>query len=327
MTRTRRLAAASLTLLGSLAFTGLSQAQRSSSPGSFALELAGAPAGILRNASGGEAVGDVVTDAVGGGFAKKHIGHVRFSDLLLEVGPGMEPAVYAWIASAWEGKSTRTSGAVLTASYNLQVVRRQDFHDAFIAETTIPACDAASKEAAFFTVRVASEAVRLGKGGGSVPSTLAAKAPKAWLASNFRLEIPGLDCTRVRTIDAIHVRTAVVRDEGRVEPGAVNVSDLVVALADLSAESWYDWARVFLVEGASGDAQEKNGVLIFLGPDGQSEIARVNLFGLGISSLRTAPAETAGQIRSIVGTLYCERASLEWKGGAGTVMNVRVFGR
>ena len=103
MIGSRRLAAGTLlALLGTLSAPDAARAQRTTSPGSFALELAGAPVGILRGASGGEAVGEVVTEATGGAFAGKRIGAVRFSDIELEIGAGMEPAVYAWIASAWE---------------------------------------------------------------------------------------------------------------------------------------------------------------------------------------------------------------------------------
>ena len=53
----------------------------------------------------------------------------------------------------------------------------------------------------------------------------------------------------------------------------------------------------FLVDGMNGSDQEKNGVLILLGTDGQSGIARVNLFGLGISSLQYVAADAANQIK------------------------------
>jgi len=328
MIGSRRLAAGTLlVLLGTLSAPGAARAQRTTSPGSFALELAGASVGLLRGVSGGEAVGEVVTETTGGAFAGKRIGAVRFSDIELEIGAGMEPAVYAWIASAWEGKWNRTSGAVLLASYNLQVIRRQEFRDALIAETRLPALDAASKEPAFLRVRLAAEGVATSKGGGTLPSTLAAKTQKPWLASQFRLEIPGLDCTRIRKIDALTIGTKLQSDGRSIEPGPVSVSDLVVTFPELSAESWNEWTKSFLVDGMNGSDQEKNGVLILLGTDGQSEIARVNLFGLGISSLRYVAADAANQIRSVVATLYCERAALEWKGGAASVMNVRVFGR
>jgi hypothetical protein len=306
--------------------------RRTYAGGAFALELQGAPAGFLRAASGGDAEGQVVT--TGGGsstVSNKHIASVRISDLVLEVGAGMEPAVYDWIAKAWDQKNERVSGAVVLADYNFNVMARREFQDALITETSLPALDASSKEPAFLTVKLAPELVRLSKAGGTVPSTLAAKQ-RPWLCSNFRLEIPGLDCARVKKIDPFRVGNKVTADNAgeergrRLEPAAFSVSDLVITMPESSAETWRDWAQSFLVEGKNDDGQEKSGELVLLGTD-LSEIARVHLSGLGIQSLRQEKAETANAIRNVVVTLYCERAALEWKGGTGAVMNVRVFGR
>lgn len=304
--------------------------RRAASAGAFALELQGAPVGFLHGASGGDAKATTVIGGGSGGFADKHPGQLQYSDLLLEVGTGMEPAVYAWIASAWEGKSTRMSGAVVLADYNFQVMARREFHDALLAETALPALDASSKDAAYITLRLAPASVRASKGGGSVPSALATKQ-RPWLASNFRLEIPGLDCTRVRRIEPFRVGTKIATDlrgadlRGSAEPGALQVSDLVVTLPEAYADTWQDWMQSFLVDGKSDE--EKSGDLVLLGTDLQSEVARVHLSGLGIISATHPPVETAGAIRNVVFTLYCERATLEWKGGTGAVMNVRVFGR
>jgi hypothetical protein len=174
--------------------------------------------------------------------------------------------------------------------------------------------------------------VRLSKGGGTVPSTLATKQ-RPWFCNAFRLEIPGLDCTRVRRIDPIRIGTKITRNEsgegriGRNEPTATTVSNLMITMPESSADTWQDWAQHFLVQGMSDDSQEKSGDLVLLGSDLQSEIARIHLSGLGIVGLERQKAESAGALRSVTATLYCERAALEWKGGGGAVLNVRAFGR
>jgi hypothetical protein len=151
--------------------------------------------------------------------------------------------------------------------------------------------------------------------------------------SNFRLEIAGLDCSHVRKIESFSVKQKVIVDAGGGErggqkvPGALTVSDLVVTMPEMFAETWDTWAQAFLVEGRRDDSQEKIGDLVLLGSDGQSEIARVHLFGLGPLKVAHESPDSANQVRSVEATLYCERAAFEWKGGAGAVMNVRYFGK
>jgi len=89
--------------------------------GTFALELGGAQVGLVHSAKGGEESAEEVPDMLGKGHLKGH--HLR--DLALEVGAGMSPAVYDWIASAWEGKYRLATGAVLTSNSNLEVVARR----------------------------------------------------------------------------------------------------------------------------------------------------------------------------------------------------------
>jgi hypothetical protein len=333
----RRLVSLSLlaAALGIPPATALAQdaSTRTYSAGQFVLELDGAQVGVLRGVEGGEAVGDVVTSGSMGGFANKHIGGVKYSDFTLEVGTGMEAAFYDWITAFWDAKAVPKTGAVLTVDYNSQVVARREFQGALLTETILPTLDAASKDPAFITARFAPERVRMSKGGGSVPSMTTAKAQRPWSVSNFRLEITGLDCSHVRKIESFSVKQKVIVDAGGGErggqkvPGALTVSDLVVTMPEMFAETWDTWAQAFLVEGRRDDSQEKIGDLVLLGSDGQSEIARVHLFGLGPLKVAHESPDSANQVRSVEATLYCERAAFEWKGGAGAVMNVRYFGK
>lgn len=298
-------------------------------PGTYYLELDGSAVGALRSAEGGDPQAEEITEQ---GSGNKHLGAVRYSEISLEIGAGMEQATYDWLASACDFKSSRRSGALVLAGYDFSVIARKEFHDALVSEVALPALDAGSKDPAAFIVKLRPETVRLSKGAGSVSSSLASRQ-RPWQASNFRLEIPGLDCTRVRRIEPIRwtLGTAVDRTGqdriGRLEPTGANVSDLQITVSEASLDSWQDWAQQFMVQGNSGDAQEKSGDLVLLGTDLQSEIARIHLSGLGIKGIQTIKTDTPGAIRSGRASLYCERASLEWKGGTGTVMNVRVFGK
>jgi len=302
--------------------------------GTYYLELDGSNVGALRNAEGGDPQAEEIEERLGSGVApNKHLGPVTYSEISLEIGAGMEPAVYDWLAAACDMKSPRRTGALVLAGYDFNVISRKEFRDALVSEVALPALDAASKDAAAFTVKLRPELVRYSKGGGSVSSSSATRQ-RPWQASNFRLEIPGLDCTRIRRIEPIRWTLKVAADrvgnqrDIRQEPAAgVDLSDLQITLPESSLDTWQDWAQQFMVQGQSSDTQEKSGDLVLLGSDLQSEIARIHFSGLGIKGLQIVKADTAGGLRNAQVAMYCERATLEWKGGTGAVMNVRVFGK
>jgi hypothetical protein len=77
--------------------------------------------------------------------------------------------------------------------------------------------------------------------------------------------------------------------------------DLSISLAQSSARSWVDWHDDFVVKGNNGDAREKTGSLVLLSPKRKRELARINLFNLGV--YRVAP----GRVGELTARLYCER--------------------
>jgi hypothetical protein len=149
MNRLRRVIAVGLLLVPpALPRSGAAAEETRRTPVSPILEMDSTPQGPLQSWGGGDAEGDVVIESgFQGAFPKKHIGQVRFSDLVLEFGAGMNPAVYDWIAGAWEGKQRLVSGAVLSVDYNMNVVARQEFSGALV-KTTLSALDASGKEPA-----------------------------------------------------------------------------------------------------------------------------------------------------------------------------------
>jgi hypothetical protein len=284
------------------------------------LELKSSPQGPLQSWGGGDAEGDVVTEpGFQGSFAKKHLGQVRFSDLTLEFGAGMNPAVYDWIAASWAGKPSLVSGAVLSVDYNMNVVARQEFTGTLV-KTTLSALDAAGKDPATLTLTVSPERSRMTKGSGTVPADLMMRSGRGWPSSGFKLEIPDLDCSRVRRIEPITVTTT--RDK-------IEFSEIRVTLPESASDSWTAWLQSFVINGSNADSYEKNGDIILLSPGGGGgEIARIHLYNLGIASLERSGGGTADPLRTIAVRLYCERMTLEWKAGAASqAMDVRSFGR
>jgi hypothetical protein len=286
--------------------------------GRFALELDGATAGFVKSVEGGEITAEVVAEPVGPQpFTKKHIGGVKYEEFALGIELGMSGDVYEWIAQSWTGQSTRRDGAIVEADFKLDAKARREFREAVITETTVPALDAAAaKTPAQLTVKVAPESITRTKGSGNLKGRAAAKQ-KAWLVSNFRFELDGLDAKKVSKIDAFTVKQTMagddvgdVRDFQR-EPGHVEFPNLRVTLAESSAQTWSDWFDDFVVKGNNGDEREKNGAIVFLDPSLKQELGRIELKNVGIFALRR-PLSTGEQVARVTAELYVESMELKW---------------
>jgi hypothetical protein len=285
-------------------------ARERAAPSATVLQLSGASVGTLRSATGGSAVGTVVSDVAGAGApAKKHVGAVGYEDLELELDLGLDRAVYDWIGAAWAGNAQRKSGMLVGLDMNGGARNAREFQNALITEVAFPACDASSKEAGFITLvlspeRVTHAAASAGKAAAPAPKG------KSWLASNFKLEIDGLDTSRVVRIDPIVFKQAVAgSDVGRQrEPTkqatAIQFENLRVTLADAGADSWRSWHEDFVIKGNASDKGERAGRLLLLGPNLKDELARIEFTNLGIIALRPRLAAGVSQLEA---ELYVER--------------------
>jgi hypothetical protein len=292
---------------------------RSYVAGTFQLKLDGIEAGFIKSVDGGAISAEVISEPVGpAAYVKKHIGPPRYEDFSIELGLWMAKAVYEWIQSSLKMNYARKNGSIVTYDYNLEARSEREFFNALITEVGFPSLDGASKDQCYLTVKFSPEMIRMKKASGKATLPPVKAAQEMWLASNFRLEIAGLDCSKVSRVDAFTVKqTAVADDIGdardyRKEPGKIEFPNLSFALAETAAATWMDWFEDFVVKGNNGEDREKNGSLIFLSPNRQSELGRINFFNLGIFKLAPTKADAADeQIRRVTAELYCERMELQ----------------
>ena len=289
---------------------------RSFVAGRFAFQLDGQACGFLNSVRGGAVSADVITEpAARSGFAKKHIGPPKYEEFEVQFGFAMAKELYDWISASWNRQYARKNGAVVSTDSKLAPVAEVQFTNALLTETTIPALDASSKEAAYLTVKFAPEYTRAGK-----PSTkvgkLAMVKQKVFTAANFKVEIDGLDCSKVNKVDAFTIRQVVVPasvGEARAavkEPGNVEFPNLRITLAEATAKTWDAWFEDFVIKGNNGDAAEKSGAVVLLSADLKKELARITLHNLGICALRRQLVSAAA-VRRVTAELYCERMELK----------------
>lgn len=284
-------------------------ARQYAAPSATVLELAGTPVGTLRSATGGSAVGSVVSDGTGAA-GKKHVGAVAYEDLALELDLSLDRPVYDWIGAAWAGNAQRKSGTLVGMDMNGSARSAREFQNALITEVTFPACDAANKEAGLITLVLAPERVtNVAASAGKLPA--AGVKGKSWLASNFKLEIDGLDTSRVIRVDPIVFKQPVAASEvGRLrepskQPAGLQFENLRITLSEAGAESWRSWHEDFVIKGNSSDKSERAGRLLLLAPNFKDELARIEFSNLGIIALR--PRASAAGVGQLEAELYVER--------------------
>jgi len=289
---------------------------RSHAAENFELQLEGVSCGFVKSVGGGDVSAEVIKEEIGPSyFVKKHIGQPRFGDFTAEIGFGMAPPVYDWIAASWKGSYARKDGAIVAADADLKAQSERQFFHALVTEVTIPACDASSKDPAYLTLAFAPELTKTVKGKGKLDPP--AGQQSLFLPSNFRLELDGLDCTRVSRIDAFTVTQTLVTDDigdardYAKEPGKIEFPNLKVTLAESGAATWQSWFTDFVLKGNNDDAKEKDGALVFLASDLKTELGRVKLFNVGIFALREPIRQAHDEsLATVTADLYCERMEL-----------------
>lgn len=289
--------------------------------GSFALELDGVFAGWLSFTDGGYATAEVIAARVPGPdpVVRKHLGAVKYEDIAIACGTGMSKSFYDWLGGLFTRTSQPKNGAILVADFNRKELSRLNFFNSLITEIGFPALDASSKDAAKMTIKISPEHTVYKKGSGKTvsPSGPDPGPAKKWTAADFRLQMDGLDCTRVNKIDAVIIRQCVAENRvGQSQPASLDVSNLAVTLAESSASTFFDWHQDFVIAGNNGQGKEKHGTLDFLSPSLTDSLFRLTLKNLGIFKVSPEKIESASDaIHRVTATMYCEEMSFTHSAG------------
>jgi hypothetical protein len=156
---------------------------------------------------------DVVASGPGPGNAeKKHVATVKWTAGKATVGMGMGQGMYGWIKQSFDKGTEPKNGRLISGDVNYKAQSALDFEGALITEVAVPKLDGSSKDAAYFDITFEAERVRWSKAqGGDIRAKLGPKE-KAWLRSNFRVELGNLPCSRIASVGLVHLD---VRDRGR----------------------------------------------------------------------------------------------------------------
>jgi len=289
-------------------------ADRTFTGGRFALDIDGINVGFLKKFSGLNMEADIVANDLGpDNMQKKHVSNIKWTPGKATVGIGMGKSMYEWIKAAFDKGYVTKNGTFTSADFDYKAQSQLTFFNALITGVTCPKLDGASKEAAYFDIEFEAEQVRWAKGGGEVIKGKIGPKQKAWLCSNFRVEIGNLPCNRIATVDSFTWKCAVAADqigifrEPTKHPAKVITPDIKFAVSYADHQAWADAARKWFVDGNHEEQHEMNGRIVFLNPDMKQELGSIELIGLGFKKFEDEPAEANSEkIKRFNVEMYCE---------------------
>jgi hypothetical protein len=192
------------------------------------------------------------------------------------------------------------------------------FDGAMLDEVHLPALDASNTAPAnatfVFTVEQSHD---------TKPFTATPVSSARATSSMFRLAVDGLDGKGVTRIEPIIVRrggtsadTAGTSRDYASTSGAVEYSNLSVTLTRASSATWRTWFNDFVINGKSGDEDEKSGALEFLSKDMKQVVFALRFQNMGILRVsRVAVAEGAPEL--VQAELYFEKLSFGTESTSG----------
>jgi len=254
------------------------------------LEVGSYNVGFLKKFSGLAMEADIVANDLGpDNVQKKHVANIKWTPGKATIGIGMGYGMYQWIKESFDKSYQPQSGSLIAGDFDYKAQSQLNFMNALITSVTVPKLDGSSKDAAYFDVEFDAEQVRWVKGDGRSLQAKTGPKQKAWLCSNFAIEIGGLPCTRVGSLDSFTWKCAVAPDqigmfrEPTKHPAKVTVPDLKLAISMADYQPWADAAKKWFVDGHHLESDEMTGTIKFLNPDMNlsSPIGEIDLLNVG----------------------------------------------
>ena len=223
----------------------------------------------------------------------------------------MGKGLYDWIRAAFDKGYVTKNGTFTSADFNYKAQSALTFSNALMTEVTVPKLDGSSKDAAYFHTGFEAEQVRWAKGGGEDIRGKIGPKQKAWLCSNFRVEIGAyVDASPRWTRSwkcAARRKWAEFSREPK-HPAKVTVPDLKLGISYADHQAWADAAKKWFIDGERLESHEMQGSITFLGPDMKAELGRIDLMNIGFKKFSDEDAEANSEkIKRFNVELYVEK--------------------
>ena len=279
--------------------------------GRSALVLKNQKCGLITNLSSGGIRADVHEEKMGPGHAtKKHVGGLHYPEISLDIGFAMSQPVFDWIATSWKNEGSESvKGSILNLDASYEARAEWQF-EAMITRTTIPAMDTRATDPVWLGLEITPFRLTPKTASGKVSASDPKHPEKILYPRNFKLEVEGLDCSRVCRVDSFSVTQAVhfpgPNDDLREmtpEIGRVKFPNLRITFADALEQSWMSWFDDFVIQG---NEKEKSGKLTLLSPN-QQPLASIEFVNLGIFAFGFAGSSAADKSTFAAAEMCCDR--------------------
>lgn len=299
----------------------MAESDRTFTGGRFQLDIAGYNVGYLKKFSGLAIEGDVQANDLGpDNMQKKHVTNFKWTGGKASVGIGMGRGMYEWIKLSFDKGSEYRAGAFTSADFDYKAQSRIEFKQALITGVTVPKLDGGSKDACYFDVEFEPEIVTWVKAGGELIKGPIGQKQKSWMCANFRVDIPGLPCKRITSVDSFTWKCAIAPDPVGIgnqptkHPAKVTVPDIKLAISYADHQPWADAVRKWFIDGAREEKHEMTGMITFLGPDLKAELGTITLEHLGFKKFSDDDVEANSEkIKRFNVELYCEGMKFDMK--------------
>jgi hypothetical protein len=282
----------------------------------WAFELNGLNAGLITSFEGLDIKAEKNETKPGGDFyTRKSIGKITPAEGTLKLASTQSQPLQDWVDATLNADWAYKDGRVIQANMKNKNVREASFVRALITSIAFPKCEGGSKDMGFVTLKFQPTEVTWKAGDMSAISVgnEGGLNIKKMTEGAFKLQIDGMDCTRVSKLDAIEIKQVVEFDKigpsrvSEIAPCSIEFPDLKLTLSEATAQSWYDWHEDFVIKGNCGQGKEKGGSLELLAQDMKTVLSTVTFEQLGIYELKTDKAESgAKSLKRINITAYCE---------------------
>jgi hypothetical protein len=299
--------------------------KKSYTSGHFELSIDGRKTtAYLKSLDGGYGRHNLIDERVGPeNLAIKHSAVADTDPFSFEFGMSGANDVLKWIQSSWQKNPKPANGEIVHADFNMTPTFTHQFQGALITETTFPALDGASKEAAYIKVKCQPYATAVTKGGGGKLSGRFSDKQKAWLCSGFRMEIddvPGMEF--VNKIDSFTIKQGVKKmytgkfRHPELIPTKIEFPNITGTISAANADGLLDWYNKYVVKGTADLGAQKTGFIEFLNPSKSKVLFRLLLADVGILNLQMLQSTAnADQIKRVKFELYVGRMELDTMSG------------
>jgi tail tube protein gp19 len=296
--------------------------KRSYTSGHFELLIDGhASTAYLKSVDGGFAKAQLIDEPVGPQTERvKHTSVVDIDPFTIDFGISGANDILRWIQGSWNRKYGRRNGTVSHANFNLKKTFEHEFREALITETSFPALDGSSKEAAYMKIKIQPEYVRAKKlsGNETAQGNLGTKQ-KMWMASGFRLNIDGIDEMKyTNKVEAFTIKQGIKKlytgqeRFPQIEPTKLEFPSISGTIALEYADKLLKWHDQYVMKGQSDPKAQKTGSIEFLTPQRDKTIFSINMYEMGLQSVQVLASQAnQDQIKRVKFELYVGRMDLD----------------